>query len=529
MPDDDTRLIGAWDDAARKVLNGLVNGRVGTSARHADLMPAVRTRLRRLVGEMRAGGTTGWTPAIHAAWVASNHLDETADAWPDGHDAVVAKAVRLGHSVATDRPEDVPPPERAFLAHALPLSRRDLAHDGFLARLAAQPADPARAPRPGSPVPSGFDFAYAWGVPSRRGGSRRSLVTSRATAALRQVDVASAPPVLRLRMASGDWLVLREHEGALLRPVLAPGSSGPVSVEDFLDAVLSGRAWADDPFASPVRDRLVLLDREAAPWTGTPGDARTDAARALALHEASARAGSLTVVDGIVHRRTGKPTCYLSGSVAPDPGTRRVDVVVHQSWRLGDDLDMWDPQSSVDRSNRGIVRDLTALRFHPNAARAGTPDALSFPIGSAASALALARSAFDGRDVVEPDRFVPGRPGFRAAITASHSPNVEILDPGLYPPDRLAMAEAILMWGDDEKSTWPRSAEATVVLEGVRALVRAGGAADGLLEAAVAVPCGAAMPGSLSRTDLLVALASRLLTDLAAEPDEDPVLDAFRP
>ncbi len=522
MPDYDAMWAGHWDRVASRLLSHLVNGRGHFSTGHVGLQPRLRSRVRVLAKVALSQGSQSWTPPMEEAWAASNGLAASVNG-PSREDALVAKAVRLAHAVLTDRPGDVPRQERAFVTWALRPWHSEDEHVRFLASLAALDDVPRAA---GGPVTDVVAFLRPWKAVTRRNAAA-TVSVAEGHARLRHVREADAPPVLRLRMPSGDWMTVREHQGVLIRPVLAPGTSRPATVEAFAQAARSGEAWADDPFGPQARDAAVLFDlpqrsRPVSP-AGADAEAAARAATELALH----RAGDLTVVDGIVHRKTGTPTCTMSARLAPDPSPIRADVTVHQSWRLAGDLDMWDPQESVDRTNARVTRQPLSLRFEAEMPDHFEVGVFAVPIGDAEALRSLAVAAFEGRRIAWGHPSEPGRVMGVTSFVVDGDPAVEVLDAGRFPPDPSSLARAVGAWAAaDDVGRVVRDA-GNDVLDHLRELGDGTCDVAALLDEADRLPDDAPFPGSLTRMGILATMVREAVRQ--AVPGHDEAVDAFRP
>jgi len=226
--------------------------------------------------------------------------DEDLPFNPNGISVRICARVAL--AVATGDSSLLRPGEEELMEKARVASRQDAAP--------VVPGEPALPPppvaRPGEIVV--IDTAFLATRP-RRALARRSYLKAFTPVLVRIVDRAATEIQFRLRRPDGDgWIDVIRYEGGLYRPLTAPRSWEPISVERFLAAMQTGEAWRDNP-ALEREDRnatRVLMDvndaADIAP--GTRSEIRAAEERRAQIVE---RCTGLVSIGGIVHRPTPVP------------------------------------------------------------------------------------------------------------------------------------------------------------------------------------------------------------------------------
>ncbi len=373
-----------------------------------------------IVRETGVDRHAAWTPALamavatHRTQPLAPRSDKAGLALFGDSDAIPKKAVRLAHALVTDDVAGVVAEDLRWLVEAfenrwgVEVDIGEAAARMLAIKLAMPPVTAADT----------ATFLYAW-----RGRRPRSRVTQgvyvgSSTVPLGRVAAAEAPIVARLSWPGGGTLDLRCHSGVLLRPVLAPGSTRPIDLGGFLEAAGRGAPWADSPFAHRQGDHHVLLGPSdyAGPQPSLPAPGDAEAMR-RAADDAQARAGTLVVIDGIVHRATEPPSLYLRSADAPgtiegEIHVSRVDVSI--AWEFPDGLDMHDDQRTITRKSPDHRRHY--LDGHRDSGD------LAFPPGFGADLESLAA---DWIGNVEPTDW--HRPTYRPGVPC------EVLDPSAFP------------------------------------------------------------------------------------------------
>ncbi len=231
-------------------------------------------------------------------------------------DAARAKAVSLAHSLLFAPADLLDPGDAVALAAIVRSFRRQWAEvrddPGREARAFALPgpviADVAAMRRAGPPPGPGGGVA-AFACPWMPRGSQGRAAVATGTAAVSTLDPESAPVAVMLARPGG-WVAVRRHGSGWLRPVTSPGGWDPVTWDAFAEAVALGSAWNDNPFVPGPRGRSAAFAlRDHASGTRVSGVA--DRAReGDAVAASRSLAGTLHVVDGIVHRLCPEPTLH---------------------------------------------------------------------------------------------------------------------------------------------------------------------------------------------------------------------------
>ncbi len=438
-----TRRIGPedWPAVAREVAHRLdlaqwassktttpdkarsVSWRVGDAGRLAEAMgPLVPSR---------------WTPelagrlATHTDVNLAPRRDRPGDMLWENRSALSYKAVRVGHAIAHRDPSGLSRGEMAWLAAEF--DGRPVRGDLDLATvaremLAQEPVTPADA--------ASVTFRHAW-----RGHRPRSRVTQavylgHGAVPIGTVPADRAPVVARLHSPQGPSIELRQVGDVLFRPVLAPGRWEPVRLGEFLAAAADGVAWTDSPFAAPDGDGLIQMGvtdyAGAPPSTSLPSDV---AACREARETAMARAGTLVVIDGVVHRSTEPPRLtveqldrhlVVNGSIQVGQ-----HITVSLGWRFADGLGMRVQQDTMNRvSDVWCHVDHLAGRYDH-----GPGEGMSFPVGEGPSVEALVAAW-----VSDP------LAGVWADVTYEPGVPVDVLRPSALPADPDAPFRDLLAW-----------------------------------------------------------------------------------
>ncbi len=329
--------VGDWAEMAAALLETL--GRAGPRRRDWD-DGSLRHALCQAPGTPPAGGF-----AKDLRRFLSSEVVTAASSCPFGIPGTpdVTCALYARHLCDRDLAA-IPGPDRAWVRDALART-----HLRGLARLLPDPV-PTKPRHPPSPVAGTFAFPRT----ARDAGT--GLAAFREEGAFRVVplDAAAAPVACRLRWdAGGEPLAMRRMGDTWLRPVMAPGSTSPIGLDDFLEAAREAPPWVDNPFLPRAPHGVgphVALSAYASPGDGS---ARSRA-RAEALRgEALLRAGALHVIDGVVHKATVPPVLgvarreHLDGTDPRAPRDRGLRVL---SWRLPGDVDAMTDQRTGRRA-----------------------------------------------------------------------------------------------------------------------------------------------------------------------------------
>ncbi len=454
--------LANWRMASRHVFNVLRQGATtfATWVLLDEDAHLVSHRLGRLKAHMGEAGLDRWDDRVsrmalevagyvpramegRAARAAAPSVDKgvSEDGLPDtgrafGRDLVaLAKAMKLGHAIATRDGSALDAEERAFVDRLM--ARPSAA----LSRVKPMSAPPVFARTPSPPSGSTLPFAFVWRRLRPGAVIAQEFVSSTGHASLRTVDALDAPVVARLRVDLSDdrHVDLRLSDGAWYRPVLAPGSWEPVGLAAFASAAASGTAWADNPFVPKDPASRLFLGLPEYAEAGEPRDEAERAARDDAIARAMARCGDLIVVDDVVHRRTEPPRLYLQVGVDPRRPSE-VTGFAHVAWRLGDDLAMSDEQAVLGRRVGGH-RPLDALgrRGYVEAPMGDLEAFAAFARDWLATAGDLSVAGSKGR------RDRGSRPGWSTLVEEDV---VEVVRPDLLPRDPAAFARALAAWPD---------------------------------------------------------------------------------
>ncbi len=331
--------------------------------------------------------------------------------------AAFGKAVKLGYAMAMCTLEDVPD------------------HEASMVRACAD-HEPAAAPGPEVAATGPVRFAYV-SMEAVRGRRNPRPVARQGHVGLVPVPGCDAPVVARLLVEpaagrAGGEVALRRHGDAWLRPVLAPGGWEPLDETGFRHACASGASWVDDPFATRAGTgpRLGVADVAAPPGTGAPQGhpAKVAAQAGDAMQACLRRAGTLFIVDGVVHRTTGAPGLHVEVTGTDRWQARIRTPFVHAAWHLDGDI-----SSSTDQATHGrqVVQGVDDLLVGL-ASREGRVVSLPLDAGDLAS-LVVTRLAGDA-----------GAGRAFAAAEADTVPCVEILDADAFPASR-DVARGILL------------------------------------------------------------------------------------
>lgn len=168
--------------------------------------------------------------------------------------------------------------------------------------------------------------------------------------ALKDVPESLAHPVATLPLEHGGSIVLREHEGRFLRPVLAPGSLEPMDAEGFRSALAGYESLRDDPFAQPDYTR----DRNTPPRSVGERVSNTDPDDCRKVGENNSeevrdellrRSADVILVEGVPHVACPEPRLLLKSIVSPEGRLGRLVL----TWSLpgldGDDHPELGPSS----------------------------------------------------------------------------------------------------------------------------------------------------------------------------------------
>lgn len=422
MTDDEQHLL---EDCAYKLVGAQMVD--GPPDREVNRFVYRMTRSMRVGFDLRRDcGVTGlatWSGEVARAAL------RTCNPGTRGHDGVAfGKAsrdamihfamLRVAHAVAMGHADGLEPDERRLARQYAAArfrdvsDRRDVMSDLDRVRLGAltlPEVTPAASPADGFPVPAACGFSFAWPRPV---GARTSPTLARGWAPMRVVAGADAPVACRLVAAAGGRVDVRAHDGGFLRPVLRPSTWEPIGAEEFLAAADDGRRWADNPFVPHPRNVPVCSLPELASTARGRPEAETAAAAARV-----AVVGTLTVVDGIVHRTCPPPRACL---VLDDRGKAKL------SWTIPGQLDETDDQLPLR------LRQHDVLRLDPAAPGRWSRDAehrpcATRPLTEAGSLLEMARDVLaeaerpEGTSPPPFDVLLPEAwrdvPGWRAAAT----------------------------------------------------------------------------------------------------------------
>ncbi len=291
--------------------------------------------------------TTDVSRGLMATLSSREVLDGQSTVEPLGKDMTAGcRACRIAAMLLAGQHADLAPDERDTVRRAL---RDDVDFVHLQEKFALVP--PTTPPRPTTgPQTVPFSFPYRQGGPTGKGA--KWLTVARDAVVLPCVSGEEAPRVASLKPHEGEWFGLRRMGDAFLRPVFSPGTWEPMSIDDFARVALSSPAWVDNPFLPrPERSQsVVALDEVAFPQVSR---GRSDEGRLHAAAEAArTRAADLVVVDGVVHRPTGRPSLHVADRLSilgsRRKGTRKRVCI---AWRLKGDLDAFTSQRS-DRSRR---------------------------------------------------------------------------------------------------------------------------------------------------------------------------------
>ncbi len=460
---------------------------------------------RRLSQAMGEAGETSWSPAV--AGLAADIAGLRFAAGDKGLDRAtlaptILKAMHAAFCIVKGDPYDLPVHERDALA-TMVVATPALDVGRYLREIREVSA-PCHG---GGPVRVTFPWR------TRRKGARVKQVIAIGHAHVDIVDAPgdSAPVVARLRTPDGGWLDLRNHEGRLLRPVLAPGSWTPIGIDAFAEAASRGHAWRDAPHAAGLTGPHAVLGigcLGGEPW-------KIDEASTAALAEARtlvlADVGALVSINGVVHRETPAPTLHVRTSDQSIGGTGPRACVIGVAWRLGDALGMDDDQSTLRGADRIVGEGMAWTGpeggFHP---------------GVDASLAEVARRWFAlGRGEAS-------AAGWRLAL--DHGTAVADLMEWQFQPARFSAATCILDWA---RAYLPKGSPAANSATFKAAAAVLGGAPPGKAFALVSpsVAAAAAMPSALPPHPRFLLQA---LVDMARDEDhgpteEDDLLAGFVP
>ena len=392
---------------------GLVRSRHGADGGAVDGWDRKRidAAVARLSARVRATGRMPTPAGVCRATLAEQAVIKGCHA-NDPDIADFALAMKLGYAAATGTLAGVAPHEASLVLHC---------GDFDDAPAAMPPPEPVPVPSAGGPV----RFAYV-SMEAVRGRRNPQPVAREGHVALVPVHGDEAPVVARLlvppdgRDEAGE-VALRRHGDHWLRPVLAPGCWKPLDGDGFRRACASGEAWVDDPFAPPAGDaaRLGVGDVAPPPGAGQPeGPTAKVAAQAdAALQACLRRAGTLFLVDGVVHRVTGEPGLHVEVAGTDHRQVRVRDPVVRVGWHLEGDI-----SSSTDQATYGrrIVPGLDDMMVGM-VGRGGRIVSLPLDAGELAAtvATAIAGNAGGGRAL--------------ARATADVTARVDVVDQGALP------------------------------------------------------------------------------------------------
>lgn len=240
---------------------------------------------------------------------------------------------------------------------------------------------PPRAPRQPD-GPETVSFACTW-----RDG--RDVAASLGEVVVTPLATDEVTVGARLEVEGGtlDALV---HGGRWLRPVLAPGSWLPMSLDDFAAAAASGPPWGDNPFLAEARLGGVNAGVSEYATRVEPVGRVASARAAKAMAASLDRAGPLFVVGGVVHREAPEPELVmarvmrLTAVQAADAATENRLV-----WRMGA-LDSGMTMRTARPDTHPF--DLSGLKVIRDEGDLLTEDALAmrFPLARHAQAAAVA-------------------------------------------------------------------------------------------------------------------------------------------
>ena len=372
----DDGIKGDWLDVAMAMYQGWTRyGDEVAGRRLRGLLPRVVAALDASHGRWDATVSAG----LAAAWVRPLR-DHMGDRAQHAHEVEV-RCLRTAWAIASGNLADVPRGERgrviAFLEGNVSRLDRWLFDD--------LPPPPAVA----RPVAGSVSLPFVLARPAS--ATSRAYVAVSGHVVVAEVAGEDAPVVATLLGEEGGEVRLRVVDGRCLRPVLAPNSWEPATLDRFAEAAASGEAWADNPWvpAAVAAERgLAVADVARPRGRMTRADAAADEAFVAAAH---ARAGALVLMDGIVHRPCDPPT------VAVGVLRRMQSNPLHPGLRMGWDvgnLNQFSRQETLGPLGPVVDRDGGAGFFPFPAYR---PD---IPVGDAASAEALVVSLRDRAEVI---------------------------------------------------------------------------------------------------------------------------------
>ena len=223
--------------------------------------------------------------------------------WHSATDAqrmLALRCVHLALALAASDRAAVAPHELAdcldALGRAAPAMR-----EAVEARL---PPPPARTLLPPT-LPTVLPFALPW-----RDG-RNAWRMGRGLCTVRDAPEGSVALGATLATPAGTLQALLV-DGAWHRPLFAPGSWFPVTLDDFAEAVADGRPWTDNPFVPWAVPGRVLAPLATVTLPGH--QAQGNDARRVSHGEAEAlsRAGVLRAIDGVVYRPSSEPVVSIA-------------------------------------------------------------------------------------------------------------------------------------------------------------------------------------------------------------------------
>ncbi len=389
--------------------------------------------VHRMLGVMRRAGSARWTEEVVRVSIGpGNAFDpnlRTDEPWGDlysihGTLASGLKAIRVAHAAASGDGSALSRSERVAATEWFD----SVLVPGRVATLVRVACDVV--PTGDGHVPDRVEALVPWrGV---RRGSRisQAVATTTVVVPLTETASADAPPVLRLLSLDGHEVVVRRMGDAFLRPVLAPGTWRPVTVDEFVEAASRGVAWMDSPFVGRIGDGSARLSVSDV----ATGDVRTDAAsaeaRAEARVEAARRAGALHAIDGVVHREVPPPR-FGPVTVPGTPDEPRgitTEVTVRMGWWFEDGLGFLSEQSTLTPRRRVALHRAFPSEFSP----------WSFGAADVPAATALVG---EWMAAPVPQAPLPARWRLRHDPVPSH----EVLEPDAFEADR-ALAARSLAW-----------------------------------------------------------------------------------
>lgn len=181
--------------------------------------------------------------------------------------------------------------------------------------------------------------------------------------AIEHVEASDTEEVAVLGFADGTSFTLLHHDGALYRPVFAPGTHEPCDVEALEAACRGDVAWLDSPFEPGLGSRNDNKLPKPVNHDRDKTDRRTyrkvsDSEHELARARVVATAGRMLVVDGVVHVACATPTLVLKAPVTL-PGKR--PEALRLEWSLpglesDDDAERGPTTVELPHDHYGAVR-----------------------------------------------------------------------------------------------------------------------------------------------------------------------------